>query len=359
MPPDATATSPSEPLRVLVMAPQLGADLGFVTSVDPRVEVLDGNAAFAAELAEHGLGREPAPRDPPSPAERDALLASADVLLIGFPIPPRIAARAPHLAWIHHSQAGVSNLVETDLWTSPALLTSSRGAVATRAIAEYAIAGVLYFARGLSVAARHEAGTASRRDEYQGLSTVQGSTLGVVGLGGIGAEVARLGRALGMRVVATRRSVAKARHDVDGVDLLLPAAALDQLAAESDFVVLCSQLTAETEHMVGPRVLAAMRPGSVLVNVARGEEVDEDALLAALDAGRLRGAVLDVYDGEMAGRPPRKELLEHPAVLFTPHVSGAGDPTGGAPVKALFADNLRRFLHGEPLRNLVERDRGY
>lgn len=350
--------SVSNTVNVLVMAPHLGSDLGYVASVDSRVNALDGNAALRAEWADHGSDDRTGPTGRPRREERDALLARAEVLVIGYPVPPDLAARAPALRWAHHTQAGVSNLLGTDLWESDVVLTSSRGAVSTTGIAEYAIAGVFYFARGLSVAARHRPGSASGRGDYD-LRTVAGATLGIVGLGGIGAEVARRARALGMRVLATRRSATHAQPDADGVDLLLPAAELPRLAASSDFLVVCSQLTSETEGLIDRRVIEAMRPGSVLINVARGEEVDEDALLDALRSGHLRGALLDVYDGEMAGRPPRAELLEHPAIVFTPHVSGLGDTTSAAAVRALLADNLRRYLDGRPLRNLVDRGRGY
>lgn len=341
------------------MAPHLGLDLSWVTAVDRSVEVLDGNAAYAAELAEHGLGRDEPPVDPPSPEARAALLAEAEVLLVGYPLPPGLAARAPRLRWAHHTQAGVSNLLDTDLWTADILLTSSRGAVAARAIAEYAIAGALALSRGVVTAARRPLGELSRRNDYGQARTVAGATLGVIGLGGIGTEVARLARALGMRVVATRRSVVAPRADADGVDLLLPSAALGQLAAESDVVVVCSQLTPATTHLLDRRFFAALKPGALLVNVARGEEIDEEAMLEALADGRLGGAVLDVYDGELAGRPPRAELLASPSIVLTPHISGSGERAAGEPVRALFADNLRRYLAGEPLRNLVERDRGY
>jgi phosphoglycerate dehydrogenase-like enzyme len=97
----------------------------------------------------------------------------------------------------------------------------------------------------------------------------------------------------------------------------------------------------------------------VLINVARGEEVDEEALIAAITRGQLAGAVLDVYDGELAGRPPRAELLELPQILLTPHISNGGDRAMAEPIRQLFATNLRRFLDGRPLLNVVERDRGY
>jgi phosphoglycerate dehydrogenase-like enzyme len=153
--------------------------------------------------------------------------------------------------------------------------------------------------------------------------------------------------------------VAVPQSDAEGVDLLLPADQLAELAAASDFVAVCAQLTPATEKMIGAEVLAAMKPHAVLVNVARGEVIDEDALVDALQAGRIAGAVLDVYAGELAGRPPRRELVEFPQVVLTPHISGMGDPGGDEPVKRLFAENLRRYLEGQPLLNLVDRARGY
>ena len=166
--------------------------------------------------------------------------------------------------------------------------------------------------------------------------TLRGATMGVIGLGGIGQEVARLSRAAGMRVIGTRRSATAPLPDADGADLVLPAMRILEVAAESDFLVVCSQLTAETHGFINASVFAAMKPDAVLINVARGEEVDEDALVEAVTAGRIRGAVLDVYAGELAGRPPRPELTGLPQILLTPHISASGDdqswpsPSGGS-----------------------------
>ena len=162
-----------------------------------------------------------------------------------------------------------------------------------------------------------------------------------------------------MKVVATRRSVAAPQPDTDGTDLLLPAADLVKLAEASDYVAVCAQLTAQTRHLLDAEVFAAMKPDAVLINVARGEIVDEDALIAALRDGRLRGALLDVYEGELDGRPPPRELVQLPQVVLTPHISGGGDPLGREPAKQLFAENLRRYLDGQPLLNQVDRARGY
>jgi phosphoglycerate dehydrogenase-like enzyme len=324
----------SVPVNVLVVAPHLGRDLGYVEQVDERVSVLDGNAG-----------------------DLDALLEAAEVLLLGFPVPAVIAARAPRLRWVHHTQAGVSNLWGCDLWDSEVTLTSSRGRVGPRAIAEYAMAGAFHFARGIDTAMAQKAAGAFARDGYAMLG-LQGSTLGVVGLGGIGREVARLARGVGMRVLATRRSARPGDVD-DDADELFPAAALHEMLARTDVVVVCSQLTSETEAMFDSAAFAAMKPGAVFVNVARGEEVVEDALVEAARSGRLRGALLDVHAGESTGAPPLRELLETPNIILTPHISGAGDRAGREPVKALFAENLRRYLAGESLVNLVDRGRGY
>ncbi|HEY3976302.1 MAG TPA: NAD(P)-dependent oxidoreductase [Streptosporangiaceae bacterium] len=328
-------------VNVAVLAPILGPDLSYVTDVDPRVEALDGNQAM---------------RDRRPPA--DDLLAAADVLLVGYPVPASLAARAPRLAWAHHTQAGVSNLLGSDLWTAPVTLTTSRGVVGATAIAEYVLAAASHFARGLHEGTRQKHDGRFTTEGYQ-LTSLRGATMGILGLGGIGREVARLSRAAGMRVIATRRSAAAPAAGTDGADLVLPADRILQVAAESDFLAVCSQLTPETRGLVSDRVLAAMQPGAVLINIARGEEVDEDALIAAVTSGRIRGAVLDVYDGELAGRPPRPELLSLPQILLTPHISARGDAGLAGPIRELFAGNLRRFLDGAPLDNVVDRDRGY
>ena len=325
-------------VNVVVKAPALGTDLSYISAVDPRVRVIDANEADSDEL--------------------DAALGVGHVLLVGYPVPQLIAERSPHLAWAHHTQAGVSNLHDSDLWTSSVTLTSSRAMMSASAIAEYVVAAAAFFARGLHEGMRQKHSDQFTRSGYEMVS-LRTATMGVVGLGGIGREVALQAKALGMRVLATRRSATAPGYDTDGVDLLLPADRLRQMAAESDFLAVCAQLTAETAGMIDAGVFAALKPGAVLINVARGEEVNEDALIEALVNGDLRGAVLDVYDGELAGRRPRPELLELPQILLTPHISGRGDPAAWEPVRRLFADNLRRYLRGEPLLNVVDRQRGY
>ena len=183
--------------------------------------------------------------------------------------------------------------------------------------------------------------------------------MGIIGLGGIGREAARLAGAAGLRVIGTRGSVTAPLPDADGADLVLPADRILDVAADRGFLVICSQLTGETRGSINAAAFAAMKPDAVLINVARGEEVDEDALANAVTAGRIGGAVLDLYVGELAGLPPRPELAGLPQILLTPHISASGEANMAGPLRQLFAGNLRRYLDGQPLLNVVDRSRGY
>jgi phosphoglycerate dehydrogenase-like enzyme len=221
-------------VNVAVMAPILGADLSYVTDVDARVRALDANHATGD--SRHGLPGQALATDRVSD-----ILAVADVLLVGYPVAGRLAGLAPQLAWAHHTQAGVSNLAGSDLWTSPVTLTTSRGVVGATAIAEYVMAAASHFARGLQEGTRQKRDGVFTTDGYE-LISLHGATMGILGLGGIGQEVARLSRAAGMRVIATRRSAGSPATDTDGADLVLPADRILQVAAESDFLAVCSPL---------------------------------------------------------------------------------------------------------------------
>ncbi len=344
------------PLNVVVCAPIVGSDLTPISAVDSSVHLIDGNETFDAYKRARQANDAAAVES--TQTQLNQLLAQADVLCMSFPMLRELVPQTPNLMWLHHTQAGVSNLWSSDVWAAEQItITSGRGHVRPTAMAEYSIAAALHFARGLHDGYLDKANGKLDRSHYQPLR-IEGSTMGVVGLGGIGKEVARLSRALGMNVIATRRSVTAPQQDVDYADTLLPAAELKQLVAESDFIAVCTQLTDETRHLINADVLGAAQKQPVLVNVSRGEVIDEVALLAALDQGKLRGAVLDVYEGELDGKPPRPELMAAPNVILTPHISTGGVTADGA-FMDLFCENLRRFIHDEPLVNVVDRARGY
>ena len=192
---------------------------------------------------------------------------------------------------------------------------------------------------------------------YDGAMLVQGKTMGIIGLGGIGGYLARIARGVGMRVVATRRSAERRAEGVDGVDVLYPPSQLHDMLGEADFVVVAAMWTPETERLMDTAAFAAMKPGAFIVNIARGEIIDEPAMIAALESGRLGGAYLDVYTDEF-NRPPDPRLLAHANVVMSPHISqkSDGNPPGAIDI---FCANLSRFLNGEPLENVIDWERGY
>ncbi len=349
-------------VNVLSIQRSSAAERARIEAVDPAVRLTDAGGWFDGEIRERWSDFAAARYLTPnsmgsgSRAERDRLLAEAEVIIGGFPIPLDLRARAKRLRWFHQRQAGASNLFDSDLWGSDVVVTTSRGAANPLAIAEYAISGILYFAMGFNRAAIDRASGAFDHRAYRPL-LIEGKTVCVVGAGGIGREVGRLCAALGMRVLGTRR------HEQPGVPLppgfseIGGAEAIDRFLPQSDFVVICCQWTPETTGLFNQDRFAAMKPGSVLVNVARGEIIDEGALYDALRRDHLRGAALDVYVGEFE-RPPPPRLWQDERVLITPHVSGGSDESrhGGIDI---FCDNLRAFLVGGPLRNVIDWQRGY
>jgi phosphoglycerate dehydrogenase-like enzyme len=243
-----------------------------------------------------------------------------------------------------------------DLWGSDVMATTSRGAGNTLAMAEYALAGILYFAKGFDRAALDRAAGQFDHRGYRPL-LLDTKTACVVGAGGIGRDVGKLCAAVGMRVVGTRRHPEAGAPLPAGFSELGSPADLDRFLPHSDFVIVCCQWTPETTRLFDAKRFAAMKAGSVLVNVARGEIVDEDALADAIEGGHLRGAALDVYVGEFE-RPPPARLWSNPKVLITPHTSNASDQDRHGGID-MFCENLRAYLDGRPLRNVIDWKLGY
>jgi phosphoglycerate dehydrogenase-like enzyme len=349
---------------IIVLATQRisADDRAKIEASDPEIRLIDAGGWFDGEIGETWTAFAAARYLPPgatgsgSREERDRLLAEAEVIIGGWPFPLDLRARAPRLKWLHQRQAGASNLLGSDLWGGDVMVTTSRGVANSLPIAEYAVAGILHFAMGFHRAAIDREACAFDHRAYRPL-LVHGKTVCVVGAGGIGSEVGRLCAALGMRVVGTRRQPQPGAPLPHGFREIAGAEALDRLLPDSDFVVICCQWTPETMRLFDQARFAAMKKGSVLVNVARGEIVDEDALLDALQRDHLRGAALDVYVGEFE-RPPMAQLWSNRRVLITPHVSNGSDENrhGGVDV---FCDNLRAYRDGRPLRNVIDWQRGY
>jgi phosphoglycerate dehydrogenase-like enzyme len=351
-----------ERVEALVL-PQVSDNvLRLIQNVDGRIKVVDARGWFDVELratwpqwtVDRYLGARKSPLT--QREERNRALASAQIVLTGWPPLRDLRARAPLLKWVHELPAGASNFLDTDLWNSDVLVTTSRGLTNRRPMAEYVLACFLHFARGLHLSYRDQR---RRRFDHQTYDPVlvRDKTVCVVGAGGIGREVAKLCAVAGMRVIGTRRHVAAGTALPEGFVRLEAAPLLSELLAESEFVAICCPWTKETTRLIGPEVFAAMRSGTVLVNISRGEIIDEQALLEALAAGRLRGVALDVYEGEFE-RPPDSRLWDDERVLMTPHVSAGTDVSEHRGVN-LFCENLTRYLEGLPLENVIDWERGY
>lgn len=346
-------------INVLSILRTSAVDRARITAVDPRVRLVDAGGWFDGEVREtwppFAVARYLAPdaSGRGTRAERDRLLAEAEVVLGGWPFPLDLRSRAPRLRWFHQRPAGASNLLAGDIWNSDVAVTTSRGSGNTLAIAEYAVAGLLHLAKGHPQLYADRAAGAFDHRAYRPL-LIQGKTACVIGAGGIGQDVGRLCAALGMRVVGTRRA---AGLPPQGFAELAGPEALERMLPAADFVIVCCQWTPETHHLIDARRLALMKAGAILVNVARGEIVDEEALLGALARNHLRGAVLDVYDGEFERLPDRR-LWSDPRVLITPHVSGQSDNELHAAID-LFCENLSAFIAGRPLKNVIDWKRGY
>jgi phosphoglycerate dehydrogenase-like enzyme len=162
---------------------------------------------------------------------------------------------------------------------------------------------------------------------------------------------------MGMRVLGTKRSAVSRQANVDGVDTLYPARELQLMASECDFLAICAPSTAETYHIIDAPIFEALHDGAVLMNIARGEIVDEGAMLNALDSGKLRGVYTDVYEGEHT-QQPSKRLANHPHILRTPHVGSSSDKSSVNRLQ-VFLGNLRHLLANERLDNIVDWARGY
>jgi phosphoglycerate dehydrogenase-like enzyme len=345
---------------ILTLTRISAADRAKIEAVDPSVRIIDAAGLFDGEYREtwpaFSIERYVAPgaNGRGSRAERDRRLAEADIVFGGWPFPLDLRTRAPRLKWFHQRPAGASNLLRGDLWGSDVTVTTSRGAASSLAIAEYAVAGMLHMAKGLNRAAvDREAGQFNVR-AYRSV-LLQDKTALIVGAGGIGQEVGRLCAALGMRVVGTRRH--KPAGLAPGFSEIGAADSLDCFLPDADVVIICCQWTPETDRLFNQQRFAAMKPNSILVNVARGEIIDEDAMAEALDRNHLRGAALDVYVGEFERNPPAR-LWADSRVLITPHTSGQSDEDRHGGIN-LFCDNLRAWIDGRPLRNVVDWERGY
>ncbi|MEQ9138658.1 MAG: D-2-hydroxyacid dehydrogenase [Thalassobaculum sp.] len=296
-------------------------------------------AGLAGRVAIDTVGR----KERPSPAQ---LAATEGLMAVGAPA--GLLPAMPKLRWIQSMTAGVEGWLALPDLPAGVTLTCARG-THKESMPENIVGALLYAAKPYDVAAANQA---QGRWVQTVAQPINGKTLGILGLGAIGQEVARIAAALGMRVIGTKRRPGPMEH----VDAVLPPERTDEVLAQSDFVLLLLPATPETDSLMNAARLARMKSTAWLLNFGRGHLIDDADLVAAVKAKTIAGAVLDVF---------RQEPLpgDHPfwiteGILVLPHIGGP-HPERDRIVARLFAENLRRFLDGEPLQEVVDRAAGY
>ncbi len=301
------------------------------------------DAIAAADLTSRVKVEALARKETPNQAQR----AETEAML-AWGAPPGLLPQMPKLRWAQALTAGVETwLALPDL--PPALtLTCARG-THRESMAENILGALFHLTKPYAAIVEDQK---SSKWVRRVATPLAGQTLGILGLGAIGQQVAGIAKAIGMRVIGTKRRV----ETLPELDEVLPPEHTDEVLAQSDFVLLLLPATAETENFMNARRLARMKPGAWLLNFGRGHLIKDDDLIAAVTAKRIAGAILDVF---------RQEPLpvEHPfwttsGIVVLPHIGG-GHPERDKSVAKLFIDNLARFLDGRPLKEVVDRAAGY
>jgi len=332
--------SPTDPTYVLIDLPPDSGDVAYFRAALAR---FDGRVALTfADASGDDFAR---------------ALPDADVV-VAQDLSDEQLARAGRVRWLSSVAAGLDGIVTPALLARGIAITNASGVHGPN-IAEHVLAMMLMFTRGLpalfraQLARRWERNMTSRSE---GAGELTGKTLVIVGLGRIGEAIAVRARPFGVRVVALKHDPST-RHDPGVVvDELLGLDALDDALGRADHVCVTVPLTRETHHLIDGRRIARLRAGAFVYNISRGAVIDEAALIAALRAGKLGGAGLDVFEEEPL--PETSPLWDLDNVILTPHVAGL-TPLYYQRTAALFADNLDRFLAGRPLANRFDPARGY
>jgi len=282
----------------------------------------------------------------------DALNKIVDVdAAYGFATPELIKA-GKKLRWVQVGSAGVESYLSPELVESDIILTNAKGVYAIH-ITEHVMAMILSFGRAINLLIHRQKDEIWESRANLPVIEINGLTLGIVGLGGIGLEVAKSAHALGMRILAVDPVQT---YQPEHVEQLWRLDNLHDMLKESDFVSICCPLTPETKNMMSTEEFKCMKPTAYLINIARGGIVDQEALIKALEAKEIAGAGLDVTVPEPL--PKGNPLWQMENVIITPHMAGQS-PVGSRRLMKVFTENLKRFVNGEPLLNVVDKKLGY
>ncbi|QPC82173.1 D-2-hydroxyacid dehydrogenase [Phototrophicus methaneseepsis] len=295
--------------------------------------------------------------------------AEAEVLYTGrtFPLPEQ----APRLRWIQLPSAGMDSALHHPIVQAEDVVITSTSGMHAKQLANYTWLMILAFNFDLPKWMINKGQSLWPENPLEGGSPVDvdKQTVGIVGYGSIGREIARLAQAFGMRVLASKRDIknpaqSESEYMPAGIgdpegdipERIYPGEAVATMAAESDYLAVTLPLTEGTRHMINERVFDSMKPNAVIINVGRGGVIDEKAMITALSSGKIRGAGLDVFEEEPL--PSTSPLWNLDNVIISPHVGGATS-TYQEQAAAIFAENLRRYVDNRPLLNALQRDTGY
>jgi phosphoglycerate dehydrogenase-like enzyme len=285
--------------------------------------------------------------------EGEPYLADADIVAsLGWEFPRDAFIKAKELKWIHALSAGVDALFYPEFIDSAVKLTNSRG-VYDIPVSEHAFALLTALTRGIH---RFYGNQLNREWKRSPVTEMEGKTMGIIGLGSIGLEIARKAKtAYNMKVIATKKRIMR---EEPYVDILLPASRLDELLNESDFVVVAAALTTETEGLIGEKELQRMKETSYIVNIARGRIIQSPAMIKALKEGWIAGAGLDVTDPEPLSQDD--EMYDAPNLIITPHMAAMAPPERHVDrIVKVFVNNLRAFLADKDMATYVDKIRRY
>jgi phosphoglycerate dehydrogenase-like enzyme len=318
--------------------PSLPRLLLWTDTPGPYIDAI-ASAGLSGRVAIETLGR----RETPSATQR----AETNVLLAAG-VPPGVLPSMPHLQWAQSLTAGVESWLTLPDLPPDLTLTCARG-THRESMPENILAALFHVAKPFAAIAEDQKQSLWRHRVAQPLN---GKTLGILGLGAVGQEVARLATALGMRVIGTKRRP----EPVPGLADVLPPERTNEVLQQSDFVLLLLPATPETDNFINAERLALMKPSAWLLNFGRGHLVNDDDLIAAVRANTIAGAVLDVFRQEPL--PQEHKFWATEGILVLPHIGGP-HPQRDSIVARLFVENLRRFLDGQPLKEVVDRAAGY
>lgn len=321
------------------MAPLTVEQKAQVQAISPRLNLVDVSGMLNADRQGDLKTRE----------QLDRILAQTEIYF-GAPIPQNIIVRAPNLKWIQSPIAGTDQFLTPDVIASPVILTKAK--MHEEQISENVFCFMLMLARRSFDHFRAQQSHKSVRVEPV---ILHGKTVGILGLGNIGMRVARIAKALNMRVLATKAHPEGKYHDVDTV---YPSSGMTEVMSKSDFLVLLLPITPSTRNIIGDKELRLMKPTSFLINVSRGGIVDEAALAQALKEKRLAGAALDAFASDPGPIPEDSLLWDVPNLIMTPHNAGQRSDYGELVVRQ-FCLNLKRYLRGQEFIGTVNKELGY